>query len=155
METSPFNGRVSLHSLCPVGQHRGYRRRGERFVDACVDERDRFGGGFVMDWGGIAHGVKSHLIVVKGNMTAVWYRDAILRPVAVPLVQQRWLILQQNNARPHVAKVCRIFWQTIHPLDWQSIQSRFVPHRAFMGRSGQRDKEAPEIPNHHRTIRKC
>ena len=49
------------------------------------------------------------LTVVAGNMTAVRYRDEILRPVAVPLVQQRNLILQQDNARPHVARVCQDF----------------------------------------------
>ena len=30
------------------GRRRVYRRRGERFADACVVERDRFGSGFVM-----------------------------------------------------------------------------------------------------------
>ena len=69
------------------GRRRVYRRRGERFADACVVERDRSGGGSVMVWGGIAHGIKSQLIIVAGNMTAVRYRDEILRPVAVPLVQ--------------------------------------------------------------------
>ena len=39
-----------------------------------------------MVWGGISHGVRSPLIVVPGNLTAVRYRDEILRPVAVPLV---------------------------------------------------------------------
>ena len=33
------------------GRQRVYRRRGERFADACVLERDRFGGGSVMVWG--------------------------------------------------------------------------------------------------------
>ena len=56
------------------GRRRVYRRRGERFADACVVERDRFGGGSVMVWGGIAHGIKSQLIIVAGNMTAVRYR---------------------------------------------------------------------------------
>ena len=69
------------------GRRRLYRRRGERFADACIFERDRYGGGSVMVWGGISHGVKSPLIVVPGNLTAVRYRDEILRPVAVPLVQ--------------------------------------------------------------------
>ena len=63
------------------GRRRVYRRRGERFADAFVVERDRFGGGSVMVWGGIAHGIKSQLIIVAGNMTAVRYRDEILRPV--------------------------------------------------------------------------
>ena len=35
--------------------------------------------------GGIARGIKSQLIIVAGNMTAVRYRDEILRPVAVRL----------------------------------------------------------------------
>ena len=67
------------------GRRRVYRRRGERFADACVVERDQFGGGSVMVWEGIAHGIKSQLIIVAGNMTAVRYRDEILRPVVVPL----------------------------------------------------------------------
>ena len=89
------------------GRRHMYRRRGERFANACVVERDRFGGGSVMVWGGIAHGIKSQLIIVAGNMTVVRYRDEILRPVAVPLVQQRNLILQQDNSRSHVARDCQ------------------------------------------------
>ena len=102
------------------GRRRVYRRRGERFADACVVGQDRFGGGSVMVWEGIAHGIKSQLIIVAGNMTAVRYRDEILRPVAVPLVQQRNLILQQDNARPHVARVCQDFLANniIAPLAW-------------------------------------
>ena len=71
----------------------------ERFADASINERDRFGGGSVMVWGGIAHRVKSKLVVAEGNMTAARYRDEVLRPVADPIVQQRQLILQQDNAR--------------------------------------------------------
>ena len=55
-----------------------YRRLGERYSDACVREVDRFGGGgggSVMVWGGISHGVKMHLVVIQGNLTAVRYRD--------------------------------------------------------------------------------
>ena len=63
-----------------------------------------------MVWGGIAHGIKSQLIIVAGNMTAVRYRDDILRPVAVPLVQQRNLILQPDHMLPEFV---RISWQTI------------------------------------------
>jgi hypothetical protein len=52
----------------PDGRRRVYRCRGERFADACVLERDRFGGGSVMVWGGISHGLKSPLIVIAGNI---------------------------------------------------------------------------------------
>ena len=100
------------------GRRRLYRRRGERFADACVFERDRYGGS-VMVWGGISHGVKSLLIVVPGNLTAVRYRDEILRPVAVQLVQQHQMTFQHDNARPHVARVCQDFLanNNIVPLD--------------------------------------
>jgi hypothetical protein len=47
----------------PDGRRRAYRRHGKRFADACVLERDRFGGGSVMVWGGISHGLKSPLIM--------------------------------------------------------------------------------------------
>ena len=55
-----------------------------------------------------------------GQIKSVRYRDKILRPVAVPLVQQRNLILQQDNARPHVARVCQDFLanNNIAPLAW-------------------------------------
>jgi hypothetical protein len=36
---------------------------------------DRFGGGSVMVWGGISHGLKSPLIVIAGYLTGVRYRD--------------------------------------------------------------------------------
>jgi hypothetical protein len=96
------------------------RRRGERFADACVLERNRFGGGSVMVWGGISHGLKSLLIVIAGNLTGIRYRDEILRLVAVPFVQQHHLIFQQDNTQPHVARVCQIFLanHNINPLGW-------------------------------------
>ena len=111
------------------GRRRVYRRRGVRFADACVVERDRIGGGSVMVLGSIANGIKSQLIIAAGNMTAVRYRDEILRPVAVPLVQQRNLILQQDNARPHVARVCQDFLanNNIAPLAWPPYSQDLTP----------------------------
>ena len=39
------------------GRVRVYRRRGECFADACVIERDRFGGDSALVWGGIIYSV--------------------------------------------------------------------------------------------------
>ena len=82
-----------------------------------------------MVWGGIAHGIKSQLIIVAGNITAVRYRDEILHPVAVPLVQQRNLILQQDNVRPHVAQVCQDFLanNNIATLAWPPYSPDLTP----------------------------
>ena len=72
----------------------------------------------------ISHGLKSPLIVMAGNLTGVRYKDEILRPVAVPFVQQHHLIFQQDNARPHVARVCKI---NINPLDWPPYSPDLSP----------------------------
>ena len=61
-----------------------YRRRGERFADKCLIERDQFGGGSVMVWGGIMGRWKTNLIVVQGNLNAQSYINQILQPEAVP-----------------------------------------------------------------------
>ena len=83
---------------------RAFRRRGERFADKCLIERDRFGGGNVMVWGGIMGRRKTNLIVVQGNLNAKGYINQILQPEAVPFLQRhRPAILMHDNARPHVA----------------------------------------------------
>ena len=137
--------------------YRAYRRRGERFADACVVERDRFGGGSVMVWGGIAHGIKSQLIIVAGNMTAVRYRIEILRPVAVPLVQQRNLILQQDNARPHVARICQDFLanNNIAPLAWPPYSPDLTPIEHMWDELGRRVRKRRNPPHNLRTTKEC
>ena len=70
-----------------------------------------------MFWGCIATGVRSQLIAVEGSMTAL---RTGMRSFAVPLVQQRQLTVQQENARPHVARVCRDFLAIITSFDWNS-----------------------------------
>ena len=49
------------------GRIRVFKRRGERFADSCLIERDRFGGGSVMVWGGIMGRRKTNLIVVRAT----------------------------------------------------------------------------------------
>ena len=78
-DMSRFN--LSQHD----GRIRVFRRRGERFADNCLIERDRFGGGSVMVWGGIMGRRKTNLIVVQGNLNGQSYINQILQPEAVPL----------------------------------------------------------------------
>ena len=82
------------------------RGRGERYADACVTEVDRYGGGSVMVWGAISFHHRSRLVVVPGNLNGMRYRDEILAPVVVPLMNaNRGLTLfQQDNARCHTAR---------------------------------------------------
>ena len=106
-----------------------------------------------MVWGGIAHGIKSQLIIVAGNMTAVRYRGEILCPDAVPLVQQRNLILQQDNARPHVARVCQDFLanNNIAPLAWPPYSPDLTPteHMWMSWTEGLGSAEIPPQLSHN------
>ena len=62
---------------------RCYRRRGERYSDACILQTDHFGGPSVMVSGAISFQGRSVLIRVQGNLTGHRYRDEILAPVVV------------------------------------------------------------------------
>ena len=131
------------------GQRRLYRRCGKQFADACVFERDRHGGGSVMVWGVISHGVMSPLIVVPGNITAVRYRDEILRPIAVPLVQQHQMTCQLNYARPYVARVCQDFLanNNIVPLDWPPYSPDLSPIQHLWDELDRRVRRRRNTPN--------
>lgn len=92
------------------GRVRIYRRRNERYANNCVLEHDRFGGGSVMVWAAINHTFKTDLVVIHGNLNARGYVNQVIRPVVVPLFQQRpALTFQHDNARPHTARFTRNF----------------------------------------------
>ena len=86
-----------------------YRRRNERYAEACTLEWDRFGGGGpVMVWGGVLHHHRTELVVIAGNLNAVRYREDILLPHVVPFLQAHPdMTLQHENATSHTARsVC-------------------------------------------------
>ena len=111
------------------GRARVWRRPGERYTDACVLEHDRWGGPSVMVWGGITATHRTELLFMEGNLTGVRYRDEILRPVVVPFVRRHGLTFQQDNARPHVARVCMQYLQAenIPVLPWPAFSPDLSP----------------------------
>ena len=58
-----------------------------------------------MVWDGITCWYSTDIVVVQGNLTAVHYRDEILRPHVVPLMRNHADIelFQHDNATPHKA----------------------------------------------------
>ncbi|KAL1022164.1 hypothetical protein UPYG_G00022980, partial [Umbra pygmaea] len=61
---------------------RVWRRRGERSPACNILQHGHFGGGSVMVWGGISLGGHTALhVVARGSLTAIRYRDEILRPL--------------------------------------------------------------------------
>ena len=60
-----------------------------------------------MVWGGITARNRTDLVIIDGNLNAARYHDEVLAPVVVPFLQRLGpgVILQQDNARPHTARV--------------------------------------------------
>lgn len=97
------------------GRTRIFRRINERFFSSCVHVVDSFGGGSVMMWVAISNDRKTELVHVPGYLTAQMYRDEILQPHLMHVIDRQWEIFQQDNARPHTARL------TMDYLDQNSI----------------------------------
>ena len=97
---------LSMNLQCIDRRMRIYRRRGERFAGACVEELGRFGGGSVMVWGGISFYNRIHLIIVNSNLIEQRSCNEGLVPVVVPFFKdnRNVTIFQQDNAR------CQTLW---------------------------------------------
>ena len=87
------------------GRVRVRRMANERYAAACISEHDRYGGGSVMMWGGIWKTGRTAAVIINGNLNAAGYLSQVINPVVIPTVQEHDLILQQDNARPHVARI--------------------------------------------------
>jgi hypothetical protein len=67
-----------------------------------------------MVWGGLTLNGRTELLIREESMTARKYIDKVLEPQLVPFVDNvgSELILQQDNVRPHLAKVVQNFLDT-------------------------------------------
>ena len=119
--TVVFNDESRLKLSNADGRVRVYWRRNERFASNCVLQHNRYGGGGVMVWATINQHFKTVLVVIQGNLTARQYINQVLRPHVRPLFRQRnGLTFQQDDARPHVARLTMDFFRAnnIDVLPW-------------------------------------
>ncbi|KAJ8349887.1 hypothetical protein SKAU_G00250170 [Synaphobranchus kaupii] len=116
----------SRFTLSTCDRHeRVWRCLGERYAACNIIQHGQFGGGSVMVWGGISLEGRTNLhVLANGTLTAVRYRDEILRPIVRPYAGAvgPGFLLVQDNARPHMARVCRQFLddEGIDAIDWPS-----------------------------------
>ena len=100
-------------------------------------ERDRWGGPSVMLWGAISWGRRIPPVIFQNNgegrgrgVTARRYIDEVLQPVVVPFMAgRRHLIFQQDNAKPHTARLTQDFLvqNNIHIIDWPAMSPDLNP----------------------------
>ncbi len=100
-----------------------------RFADVNVVDRVAHGGGGVMVWAGTCYGQRTQVHFIDAIFNAQRYRDEILRPILVPFIHDHHLMLQQDNARPHVARICTQFLEAenIPVLAWPEYSPYMSP----------------------------
>ncbi|PIO12865.1 hypothetical protein AB205_0151530 [Aquarana catesbeiana] len=91
------------------GRQRVWRHVGERFADVNVVDRVAHGGSGVMVWAGVSYGQRTQVHFIDGILNVQRYHDEILRPIDVPFIHDHHLMLQHDNALPHVARICTQF----------------------------------------------
>ncbi|GFW06195.1 transposable element Tcb2 transposase [Trichonephila clavipes] len=82
----------------------------------------------VMVWGAIAYDSRSILIVMRGTLMGQRYVEDILRPHVGPFLNgPPGAIFQQDNSRPHTARVAQDFLRHFQTLPWPARSPNLSP----------------------------
>ncbi|GFU35715.1 DDE_3 domain-containing protein [Trichonephila clavipes] len=81
-----------------------------------------------MVWGAIGYDSRSTLIVMRRTLTGKCYVDDILRPHVGPFLNDLpEAIFQQDNVRPHTARVAQDFLRHFQTLPWPARSPYLSP----------------------------
>ena len=108
-----------------------------------------------MKWGcygmGWHYGQKeNNLIFVQGNLNAQGYINQILQREAVPFLQRHGpAILMHDNARPHVARICRQFLKrnNVNVLPWPAVSPDMNPIEHILDYLGRKVRARGNVHN--------
>ncbi|KFM76562.1 Transposable element Tcb1 transposase, partial [Stegodyphus mimosarum] len=90
-------------------------------MNSCVMHRHTGPAPGIMVWGGIGYHSRTPLVCIAGTLNSQRYISEMLEPVVLPYLQGLpTTILQQDNARPHVARIVQGFFvnRQIELLPW-------------------------------------
>ncbi len=102
---------------------------GEQFAEVNVVDRVAHVGSGVMVWVGVCYGQRTHMHLNDGILNAQRYRDEILMLIVVPFIHNHHLMLQHDNARPHVERIYTQFLEAenIPVLAWPAYSTDMSP----------------------------
>ncbi|GFT29758.1 transposable element Tcb2 transposase [Trichonephila clavipes] len=107
---------------------RVWRRTGQRSDPAFIVERHTAISQGVTVWGAISWDTRSSLVVLQGTLTARRYVEDILTPIVLPMLSSRpGAIYQQDNARPHTARLSQQCLQGYDVLPWPARSPDLSP----------------------------
>ncbi len=137
------------------GRQRVRHRVGERFADVSVVDRVAHGCGGVMVWAGVCYGQRTQVHFIDGILNAQRYRDEILRPIVVPFIHDHHLMLQHDNARPHVARICTQFLEAenIPVLVWPAYSPDMSPIEHVWDALDRRIRQRVPVPANIQQLR--
>ncbi|GFU64296.1 transposable element Tcb2 transposase [Trichonephila clavipes] len=118
---------IGLYARRPILEDRGSRNN-----LASVHESLRFGSGEVLVYGGISIDGRTYLYIIQdGPLTALRYRDEILRPIVVPYAAAIGdaFILMDDNCRSHRANLVDdfLFEEGIVRMEWSACSPDMNP----------------------------
>ncbi len=130
------------------GRQRVWCRVGERFADVNVVDRVAHGGGGVIVWAGVCYGQETRVHFIDGILNAQRCRDEILRSMVVSVIHDHHLMLQHDNARPHVARICTQFLEAenIPVLAWPAYSPDMSPIEHVWDALDQRIRQRVPVP---------
>ncbi|GFU23230.1 DDE_3 domain-containing protein [Trichonephila clavipes] len=115
-------------SVLMTTAHMSGRRTGQRSDPAFIVERHTAISQGVTVWGAISWDTRSSLVVLQGTLTARRYVDDILTPIVLPMLSSRpGAIYQQDNARPHTARLSQQCLQEYDVLPWPARSPDLSP----------------------------
>ncbi|KFM64955.1 Transposable element Tc3 transposase, partial [Stegodyphus mimosarum] len=112
------------------GRIRVWRHRGERMLNSCVMHRHTGTAPGIMIWNGIGYHCRTPIVRIAGTLNSQAYISMVLEPVVLPYLQGLpTVILQQDNARPHVARIVQGFFvnRPIELLPWSARSPDLSP----------------------------